>query len=128
MAECKWSAQMRKQPGVFGRVSVNIEITAFIVIALACGLLIFAYFVLPAQNKDDVKFIGIVLGAGAAIYSAYYTGAKLAADAERARKEQSMKLLDGLSSGVLPRVAKLAAGKNIRTYSPARLVGMARRT
>jgi hypothetical protein len=37
-------------------------------------------------------------------------------------------LLDGLSSGVLPRVAKLAAGKNIRTYSPARLVGMARRT
>lgn len=73
------------------RQTLKITITAALLIAIGVSVVIGIYFFFPAFRLE-LKFVSVVLGAGAALYAAYYTGlnVKLLHEAEKRHRAFEM--------------------------------------
>lgn len=76
------------------RVNISIPLSIFLIIGVA--LVVIFYFA-AKQYREDVKFLTLLLGGAAAIYSAYYVGAALRLNVERQKQQASFEILSLLN-------------------------------
>ena len=106
---------MAKTPGLLG--NLNLKITIFVFISALSGALIYSYIHFPLNDdRDLIKFIASVLGAGAAVYGAYYAGLSLNLKIKQDKRVESFRILDKLNGqefvGVRNFIARKMKGRH----------------
>lgn len=81
---------MTKTLGSLLRITFSVPLWLVIVIVAAMLILAIAFF--PAQ-RETTKFIAVIVGASAAVYSAYYVGAGLRLRLDRDKRQASFEIL-----------------------------------
>jgi len=84
----------KKNIGEFLRVNVIISLWPVLVITVLVFLISYLY---ASAYRDEIKFVVILFGGAAAIYSAYYVGAALHMQVSRDRQKASFDILDLLN-------------------------------
>jgi hypothetical protein len=74
----------------------KVTIPLWFILTVAAGVVIAAYFIAPG-HREDIKFITILIGGMAGIYSAYYVGAGLRLNVERQKQQASFEILSLLN-------------------------------
>jgi hypothetical protein len=82
----------QKETGELLRVNVPISIS--LVISAGILAVLIAYVKAP-QYREDIRFVTVVLGGAAAIFSAYYVGIALRVKIARDKQEASFSLMEG---------------------------------
>ena len=83
----------------------NVSIPLWIIITSVSSIAIICYLFFP-NHQETIKFISLLLGAAAAIYSAYYVGASLRLGLISSKMERSFKLLSIFSNPTFVKVRK----------------------
>jgi hypothetical protein len=75
-------------------ITVRVTTAALIALSALCFIVVFIRF---PKKREEVKFIAAVCAAGAAIYSAYYSGTTLRLNIHRDKQKRAYEILDSFN-------------------------------
>ena len=101
---------MKQKRGVGELLRVNIIIPLWPVLVLGVVIVTIVYLYLP-DYRDSIKFVTVLVGGAAGIYSAYYIGAALRLNLDREKQKASFEILGLLNRPEFVEVRKFVDNK-----------------